>query len=194
MTEAEIRLLWEYTATAWRTFTVDPTPEGQRLMLMVWSDFLGDLDAGLVRRALVDLGATGWSGSRSRDWPPPLGLVRERAQTLGRAADGIVDPPAPDEAWEQVWRAAVSWTQYADDDGDWWEGQWSHPLLAEAVAAFGWASMRDARPEQVPTVRAQFRDHYTARLTRWHRETNPPPPPVAELLAQGQMRQLGAGR
>lgn len=123
-------------------------------------DLLSDLPAtalaSAARRAVLE-----------QKYPtlPMPGVLREHALAL-------MLPPALQamEAWELVLRA-VNRYGYANEQ----RALATLPTLAAHTAqAMGWQSLCDASVEQLPTVRAQFRDAYNQLAQRQEREALPP--------------------
>lgn len=133
------------------------------------SDLLGDLPLPALqlaaRQALLE----------SR-YPtiPPVGTLRQLALSL-------MQPPALQavEAWELVLRAVNRFGLSGMA-----RGLATLPEPARSTArALGWPSLCDLTLEQMPTMRAQFRDAYNAMATRAEHEALPP--------AQYQQRAAG---
>lgn len=161
MTEDEIEMLWLYTAEAWPQFKIPHENELVALKMQVWVDQLGDLSGVLVRGALVALG--------NHEFPPPLGLVREKALELDSRRRGETPAPDIDQAWKEVMASFGS------------PHEWSHPALAEAVAAIGHRNI--GRSENLDVIRGQFTKMYGVCRERHHRETSPPPPALVALMS-----------
>lgn len=171
MQETEIRVLWEYAAQAWPNYTIPTTPEQRRIRIEVWSDMLGDLEAGLVRAALGSL-----SG---REFFPPLGIVRDTAALLQNQIDGVPSVPDVDQAWDEV-------TWALQHVGRREPPQWTHPAIAATVRALNWNEICNCG--ELGVMRGQFARLYETCKGRVERERVPPPPALAAFIANGLKR------
>lgn len=182
MDEIEIRLMWELAAQMWPSYTPPTTAELRKIRVQVWTDMFSDIDAGYVRAALQQL-----SG---REFFPPLGVIRDRALDLERSASGVAAAPGWEPAWDEIWRSVRLDGRYAQPPDE----AWSHPVVAELVAAFGWQILCDTLTEDLPTVRAQFRDMHGQIVARYDRLTKRPTPAVVAIEEQGRRRALEGPR
>ena len=67
--------------------------------------------------------------------------------------------PLPGEAWGEVRRAISRYGQSGTPE-------FSHALIAAAVADIGWVSLCVSQVEDEPIIRAQFERYYRARVQR----------------------------
>lgn len=161
---ALIRSYWPHGTSSWHTDAIQ-----------AWESLLLDLDANLVAATIQVLATEG------REWPPPPGVVRQRASQLVSAL------PSSDQAWgevrEQVRRVGSSrgtenWTTRTVS-----EPTWSHPLIGEVADRLGWDSLCQSTNEMAD--RAHFLklwEHAAA-----HQRTTEAMPPAARaaLAAHG---------
>lgn len=119
---ALIRAYWPHGTTTW---TVEA--------LEAWESLLLDLDAGQTAAAIQILATEG------REWPPPPGVVRQRACQI------VSNLPSPDQAWGELraqlrhvgsLRGTTSWPS-----GEKIEPHWSHPLIGVVADRFGWDAL-----------------------------------------------------
>lgn len=177
MTEAEMYALWGYAHEAWQNFALpEPGSDAERMRATVWHDELADLPAQAIRDALHE------PDLARREWFPPLGLIRERALLATARAAGVPLPPDTDVAWLEVGRQIRA-------VGHRGSPEWSHPAVAEAVAAVGWRvlCMGD---EGDPMLFRQWRDFYALAAAR-HRDAVTPGP---SLNGAGHLRGLPSGQ
>lgn len=173
MDRAEVPVLWAFMAETWSGPGGWPWPADdaqQRVREQVWLDQLADIDAGLVRAALVTLAGSAY--------PPRVGQIRAEALRLADP-DPIGDA---DEAWEEV-RTAMGAYGYTG------RPEWSSEAVAAAVRALGWAALCQSSEPQ--TDRAHFIRFYTAAADRIRRQRQLPPK-AAELAAPAASRALTA--
>jgi hypothetical protein len=134
-------------------------------LVRVYHRYWEDLETEAVLRAIDEHVAT------SRFWPT-VAEIRERATR----PVGMLDA---ETAWLVVWRGCRA-------KGPWPELDERTAAALEAVG--GWMLVRDATTQQLPTIRAQFRDAYQATCARAVREAN-----VGRLEAHRAARALSAG-
>ena len=126
----------------------------------VYWDLLGDLPAAVLATAAKQV-------ILESEYPvlPTVGALRKRALALMQPA-----MPQWSEAWELV-LSAVNRYGYANQA----RALATLPDLAARTArALGWQSLCDASVEQLPTVRAQFRDAYSLMAAREQQQALPP--------------------
>lgn len=107
----------------------------------LWEGLLLDLDAVSVAAAIQALAIDG------RDWPPPPGLIRNRAIALANPL------PGASEAWLEVctWiRKVGSYRGFRGFD----EVVWSHPLVGHVADTLGWDNL--CQSENPMADRAHF--------------------------------------
>lgn len=147
----QIDMLWLYAHEVWpKLFELPASPMVADVKWQVWQDILGDLDAGLLRRAIT--------AAASSQYPPSPGELRTLALRLRSIEANESLAPDPDEAWAEVRKAFHRVGRYGTP-------QWSHPALAAAVDAMGWEQLCDS-PDGDPTTRAQFRGFYESARAR----------------------------
>lgn len=133
MKQSDVAKLVTMFAAAYPGWT--PTAE----TVTVWCAALSDLDRDLARLVASEIIST---DSR---WPTIAEFRRRYASHAGVLA------PTPAEAWAEVQRAASTHGRHEVIS-------WSHPAIAQAVAAIGWWQL--CMSENPDTVRAQWRRAY----------------------------------
>lgn len=182
MTDDEIRMCWLYMERHWPNYALPTDAESRAVQLLVWQRNLGDVSAEHVQGAIDQLA--------NREFAPPVGVIRDRALDLERSASGVAAAPGWEPAWDEIWRSVRLDGRYAQPLDE----AWSHPVVAELVAAFGWQILCDTLTEDLPTVRAQFRDMHGQIAARYDRLTKRPTPAVAAIEEQGRRRALEGPR
>lgn len=153
MTESEFAPIMAYLSSA------VGKPVAQNQAEVYW-DLLGDLPSEVLATAARQV-------LLESAYPtlPTVGTLRQRCLAL-------MQPPGLQamEAWELVMRA-VNRYGFAGET----RALATLPdVAARAARALGWQSLCDATVEQIPTVRAQFRDAYNSLAQRQEREALPP--------------------
>lgn len=141
----------------------------------LWCDMLADIDAQVGMAAARRLVAT------SDEWPSIPALRQEVADMAGLL------PPPSEEAVEEVLTAA---RRFGRRGG----GDWSHPVVGEAVQSIGWRTICDAN--KVTVISAQFRKAYERLADAYTKEHTVPGGTIsdvtADMLAGPTQRQLTA--
>jgi hypothetical protein len=132
---ALIRAYWPHGTGTWTTEAVE-----------AWESLLLDLDARQVAAAIQVLATEG------REWPPPPGVVRQRA------CDLVSPLPSADEAWGEI-RVQLARVGSSRGTQDWSSGVtvepvWSHPLIGVVADRFGWDALCQSSNEMAD--RAHF--------------------------------------
>lgn len=166
MNATEIKAMWVYASQMWSNHPIPADADERVVLLQIWSDTLGDLDAVAVRAALVAMSAS--------EWFPPLGALRARACELVAQAAGVDRLPDEDEAWSEVMVMIGRVGRYGMPD-------WSHPTVGSTVAAIGWQEICGCT--ELGVMRGQFRRMFTAAQGRALQARTPPPPALAAFLA-----------
>lgn len=156
MSGAEVVQLFALISTYWPNFHVPKGPEAAVAFREAWLRLLGDLDNAAVVAAVDSLAA------EARDFPPPPGVIRNRAVQLQVGPGG----PGMDEAWAEVQAeiARVGWTGALDPAR---KPLFSHPSITAAIEAMGWQTLCES--ENPMADRAHFLKLYgtaTERVTR----------------------------
>jgi hypothetical protein len=177
MTGPEVVQLFALISTYWPNFHVPNRAEAAQAFREAWLRLLGDLDNAAVVAAVDSLAA------EARDFPPPPGVIRNRAVQL-QAGPGV---PGVDEAWAEVQAeiGRVGWTVALDPSR---RPQFSHPSITAAVEAMGWQTLCES--ENPMADRAHFIKLYGSATQRATRDAVMPAS-VRELLEGGPKR-LGA--
>lgn len=170
MNTTDIRMLWVYAGELWgSTFQVPDDSRLRQVKEQVWLDVLGDLDAALVRRAMVNL--------RAHFAPTPQEL-REASLELARAESGARAKPDTDEALAELYRL-VSRYGYVRPSEALAAAEKFHPALAAVIQAIGWQEVcEDSEPG---VFRGQFRVLYEQASTRIIRAEQPQAPVLAAV-------------
>jgi hypothetical protein len=161
---ALIRAYWPHGTATWTAAAIE-----------AWESLLLDLDAAAAAAAIQVLAAEG------REWPPPPGVVRQRASEL-------VSPiPTGGEAWAEVCgqvrrvgslRGMSSWPS-----GEPIEPVWSHPLIGEVADHCGWDALCASTNEMAD--RAHFLRLWEQASARERTGQALPPAARAALAARG---------
>jgi hypothetical protein len=156
-----IHQLLAYGETLWpRTFKAPTDRDTLAVTDRVWMDVLGDLAGEDVRAAMVS-----WADH----WPPTPQELREATLRAIRRRDGDPEPPDPDEAFAELMQA-VKVGGYTRAP------VWSHPALGVAVEALGGWVEGVCMSENLPALRAHFRQVYEHASARALRESTPAAP------------------
>lgn len=143
----------------WPNWKPPESEDALKLLVDSWASVLEDIDDD---DAIVALHALSTAG---RDFVPPVGLIRQEALRLRSMSDGT-NAPDVDEAWAEV-RSASEQRGYASGPPD-----WSHPAVADAVAAIGWRELcLSTNPE---ALRAHFLHLYGSAVARGNRRRDLP--------------------
>lgn len=172
MNGAEVRRLLLQVSNLWDRFDVPADEQVRAAMVDDWAEVLVDVDAMAARAAVTSLAGEAF--------PPKAGAVRERALLAAALAAGEAMPPDADEAWTEA-RAGA---RREGVDG---MPLWSHPAVADAVAAIGWQEL--CRGENEDAMRAHFVQFYNLAAARHVRRLAPPP-----ALGPARTAELGRGR
>lgn len=176
MKAPDVRMLWAYAAELWgSTFTIPDSQALRQVKERVWLDVLGDLDAELVRRAMV---------SMSVHFAPTPVELREAAQAL---AASRIDGEAPHDAQEALKELHGLVARYgymrpaeALTAADAWD-----PALGAVIRTLGWLQICTDDNEAV--FRGQFRVLYETASSRILRAARP----VAPILASAGQLEAG---
>lgn len=147
MTSAEARQI----IAAWRVLWPNArwNDDDARLVLAAWSSVMADITYAEAEHALVAISKSG------AQFPPPPGQIVQRALEARAALDGTL-PPALDLALREVrFYIGQRGAQRPPE-------RWSHPAIAEAVAAIGWSDLCAGGD----TTRAHFMRAYESARAR----------------------------
>lgn len=142
----------------------------------IWAEILQDVDGVLA------VAATKLLIGEAGQWPPSVGMIRQRAFDLAAG---------PEADWEAGWQAAMRHMTECHGIG---AGMCEHdqsqvfdaPTYA-AVSAIGWRTLCLTELDNMPTVRAQFRDIYRTAAKR-QRDADRMPPAVAQIVSAARPR------
>lgn len=161
------RSLWP--SASWRA-------EDMRLVLMTWAAVLADIDYAEAEAVIIAIARDG------AEFPPTPGQIAERVLTLREQRDGTACPDI-DRALAEVRHYVTTRGMHHGEPE-----QWSHPAVAAAVHAIGWADLCSGGD----TTRAHFIRAYEAAKHR-HRERRRMAPAMQAVLAAAPIGQLNAG-
>ena len=170
------------------------TEETKGMRLKVCRDQWGDIDDTLLLAAVKQT-----VSERESEYPPAIGLIRNKALSLANHARGTIDAMT---AWGVVMSAARGIGRDATKDE--LRNYFSRHLSAAAsdaviviVGRMGWRDICNCDEDQLNTLRAQFRGAWDTEQAR-ERERNLMTPAVRDVvqsLAQGMdMNRMLNGR
>lgn len=170
------------------------TEETKGMRLKVCRDQWGDIDDALLLAAVKQT-----VSERESEYPPAIGLIRNKALALANHARGTIDAMT---AWGAVMSAARGIGRDATKDE--LRGYFSRHLSAAAsdavmviVGRMGWRDICNCDEDQLNTLRAQFRGAWDTEQAR-ERERNLMTPAVRDVvksIAQGMdVNRMLAGR
>jgi hypothetical protein len=128
----------------------DRRPEDLVAMFELYAELLGDLDPALLKAAAMQV-------MTECKFFPAVAELREKAIALTERANA---QPDQTQAWDELMRE-VRRVGFMD----WPRAQFSTPLIRE-IAKVYWRDACMTPEENLPTVRAQFRDSYNIRVRR----------------------------
>lgn len=118
---ALIRAYWPHGTGSWTADAIE-----------AWESLLLDLDAATVAAAVQVLATEG------REWPPPPGVVRQRACAL------VSRLPTGEQAWGEIreqLRRVGSTRGMRNGSGETIQPAWSHPLVGVVADRMGWDAL-----------------------------------------------------
>lgn len=157
-------------------------PQDLKMTAEVWFEILGDLDAELVKAAVMQ-----YSGE-AHEFAPSVGTVRDYAMRIQATAQGVPDAY---EAYGEVCAMPADMVkrEIAEEGGELFiyetSLKWSHPLIAEVAGILGFP--RTFPTESAMADRAQFFKTYDARLSANMREAGRLPS-VAKYIEDNKNR------
>ena len=179
MNREDIPYLWAYARSMWPDFYIPTEELAIRAALMAWVDLLGDFDADTVKAATAQQAAGG------SPFPPKPGELRIACAKARAAAAGEQRPPSLDEAWAEVMQAVRFVGMYQTPE-------WTHPVVASAMKAFGW--MDFCMSNDPPGVlRGQFRQFYEAAHVQFEADLAGPTRVELEYRESHKARALSEG-
>ena len=119
----------------------------------MWHAMLGDLEYGLVLRAVQD-----WVLTEER-YPTIAGIRRQCGGLFGALA------PSPSEAWAEVQEVAERYGIYQSES----RPRWSHDLIRQTVRTIGYWHI--CQTDNVVATRAQFTKMYAELSEKANAET-----------------------
>jgi Loader and inhibitor of phage G40P len=182
MTENECYQLLAYMKQMWPNYDL-PEHEGHlALRVQAFSDTCADIDANLLRRAIVDWATSG------KDFAPTAGQLRIAAVDRMNIESGRGALPDADEAVAYLLTLLRRYGSYGEVEAL-ADAQAFSPALEQLIRLRDWTTLCQSIPDPLDsTNRAQLRDDYNAARQRFERAATSNPP-----LIEGEMRRALGG-